>query len=436
VVNARIPSLLLLFTAVVIPLVAATGALALFHRGGVGDCEGCHTIHNSLQGIGMSANLPSGMSNPYLLMGSDSSSTCLHCHQQTGDVGPTTFHVSTPDTEMAPGIPPKQLTPGGDFAWLKKSYSWVPALGQAVSYSYGERHGHNIRSNDYGYFPDGTKTAAPGGSFPSILLSCISCHDPHGKFRRNQDGSITTTGSPIKSSGSFDISPDPDAFSAVGSYRMLGGAGYAPKSQGTPFAFFSGPPAAVAPLFSNRSEDSTVTRVAYGAGMNDWCKNCHTNIHDDVYPGPIKHSSGVTIGSVYLYNYNRYVKSGDVSGVEATAYSSLVPFEIGTSNYAVLKGIVTNTPTKGPNASDGAPTIMCLSCHRAHASGWDEATRWNTVTDYVVNNGTFSQEGAVFQPYGQGRSELEAQRAYYNTPASKFAPMQKTLCNKCHVNDM
>ena len=435
-VFAKIPILLILPTAALMSLAAANGALA-FHSGGVGECEGCHTIHNSSQGRSVAGNLPAGMANAYLLLGSDSSSTCLNCHQQAGDSGPTTYHVSTPDTEMPPGIPPKQLSPGGDFAWLKKSYSWVPALGQAVANSYGERHGHNIRASDYGYLTDITNVTAPGGSYPSASLGCTSCHDPHGKYRRNQDGTITTSGRPTKGSGSFDISPDPDSFDAVGAYRLLAGAGYIPKSLGTTsYAFMYGPPTAVAPLVSNRSEDTTVTRVGYGAGMSDWCRNCHTNMHNDIFPGPLKHPAGTALNSTIIDNYNRYLKTGDVSGLEATAYFSLVPFEVGTNNYAVLKGIVTNTPTKGPNAADGTPQVMCLSCHRAHASGWDEATRWNTVTDFMVYNGQYSQEGQVYQPYGQGRSEMEAQRAYYNTPESKFAPMQKTLCNKCHVNDL
>jgi len=375
------------------------------------------------------------MTNAYLLLGSDSSSTCLNCHQSAGDPGPTSFHVSTPDVEMPPGLPPKQLTPGGDFGWLKKSYSWIPALGQGVAYSYGERHGHNILSATFGYLVDGTKATAPGGTYPSLSLSCISCHDPHGKYRRNQDGSITTSGMSVKGSGSYNTSPDPDSFTAVGAYRLLGGSGYFPKSLGRGFAFIYTIPAAVAPETYNRAEDASVTRVAYGSGMSDWCRNCHTNIHDDVYPAKLKHPAGAALGSTLVYNYNRYVKTGDVSGIEATAYSSLVPFEIGSNYYALLKGIVTNTPTKGPNSSDGNPAVMCLTCHRAHASSWDSATRWNTKTDFIVYNGKYSQEGAIYQPYGQGRTELEASKGYYNTPATQFATMQKSLCNKCHVND-
>jgi hypothetical protein len=32
-------------------------------------------------------------------------------------------YVSTPDTSLGSGQPPVELTPGGDFAWLKKYYT-------------------------------------------------------------------------------------------------------------------------------------------------------------------------------------------------------------------------------------------------------------------------------------------------------------------------
>jgi hypothetical protein len=433
VVNPKI-LLLLVLPAALIAVAAAEKAFA-FHDGSVAECEGCHTMHNSAQGQSMSINpLAPFTANRYLLQGSDQSSTCLACHQQSGDIGPTSYHVSTPDPEMPVGLPPKQLSPGGDFGWLKKSYSWYSALGQPVSSSNGERHGHNIVSGDFGYFADTTKTSAPGGSYPASSLSCISCHDPHGKYRRNLDDTITVSGKPVKGSGSYDTSPDPDGAASVGTYRMLGGVGYAPKSLVSGLAFAYNPPAAVAPETYNRSEDVSVTRVAYGTGMTEWCKNCHTNIHNDAYPTSLKHPSGTSL-VVFIANYNSYVKTGDLSGIEATSYLSLVPFEVGTNNYTVLKGTVTNTPTKGPNVADGNPAVMCLTCHRAHASGWDSATRWNTKTDNIVYNGKYSQQGEIYQPYGQGRSEQEALGAYYATPATKFALTQKSLCNKCHIGD-
>ena len=68
----------------------------------------------------------------------------------------------------------------------------------------------------------------------------------------------------------------------------------------------------------------------------------------------------------------------------------------------------------------------------AHASAWDGMLRWNGKTDYIVYNGLYSQEGQPYQPFGQGRTELEAQKASYDRPASKFGMSQDTLCNKCH----
>ena len=118
-------------TAALISILAVEGAWA-FHDGGVAECEGCHTIHNSVSGQSASVNaIAAGTANNYLMLGSDASSTCLNCHEHAGDAGPTAHHVSTPGSEVPAGQPPKQLTPGGDFGWLKKSFSWTSASGQA-----------------------------------------------------------------------------------------------------------------------------------------------------------------------------------------------------------------------------------------------------------------------------------------------------------------
>lgn len=209
-----------------------------FHSGGVADCEGCHTMHNSYEGLKMGEHNPKpvGQGNQYLLQGSDQSSTCLNCHQHQGDTTPSSYHISTADADMPSGSPPIQLPPGGDFGWVKKMYSWIPRSGSPTEYSWGERHGHNIVAADYGYNADTTNTKAPGGitPYPAANLMCISCHDPHGKYRRNNDGTITTTGKPIRNSGSYPSDGskyyDPDATFAVGVYRLLGGIGYVPKS--------------------------------------------------------------------------------------------------------------------------------------------------------------------------------------------------------------
>jgi hypothetical protein len=418
-------------------IIGTAGESSAFHNGGVGPCEGCHTMHSSFQGIP-----GNGQSQAYLLRGQDPSAVCLYCHEHAGDVGPTTYHVSTPDAELLAGAPPKQLTPGGDFGWLKKTYTWLPAFGQVPKYSYGERHGHNIEAADFFYNADFMNSTAPGGVYPSAGFSCTSCHDPHGRYRRNTDGSIATTGMAIVTSGSFASSPNPGTGS-VGVYRLLGGKGYQPKTLTGEYAFVNDPPTAVAPDRPNRSEDTTQTRVAYGSGMSEWCNNCHTNIHTPihtpVYPGSANliHASDNTakLGVVRMINYYKYINSGTIlSSPSTTPYLSLVPFEEGTLDYTRLKAHAKSDDSylDGP---DSSANVMCLTCHRAHASGWDASTRWNAETEFIVSNGHYSQEGQAYQPYGQGRTEAEALRAYYNKPASVFGLNQDTLCNKCHIGD-
>ncbi len=428
---------MILLTLVVFTVIS--GKAKAFHQGGAGECEGCHTMHNSYEGMPVTPTNPVGTAGVFLLKGSDASSVCLSCHQKSGDTSPASFHVSTADTDMPLGSPPRQLTPGGDFGWLKKAYTWIPALGTLPLTSSGDSHGHNIVAQDYGYFADSYKTTSPGGFYPSASMGCTSCHDPHGKYRRLADGSIAAGGTSIKGSGSLASGPDPDTQQSVGVYRLLGGVGYNPKSLGGGFAFSYNPPAAVAPDTYNRSESLTQTRVAYGSGMSDWCRNCHANIHTDALPTPLKHPAGSPNGSLgarIINYYDQYIKDGNLTGMEANAWLSLVPFEAGTSNYATLKSLVAATPTKGPSATDGTPTVMCLTCHRAHASGWDGSMRWNNRTINIVLNGLYTggQAGQAFQPNAQGRTEQEALRSYYDFPTATFANPQRTLCYKCHLN--
>ena len=106
-------------------LVTAAGPACAFHDGGVASCDGCHTMHNSGGGQPMATGKAAGTGNRYLLRGSDPSSTCLICHASS--VPGDGYRVAT-SPPPAPGNPPLQLTPGGDFAYLQKSYTWVNSV--------------------------------------------------------------------------------------------------------------------------------------------------------------------------------------------------------------------------------------------------------------------------------------------------------------------
>ena len=413
---------------------AASGSAFAFHDGGVATCDGCHTMHNSsgnkIMGTGSATT---GTGSAFLLQGSDASSTCLICHGKAGSPG----GYKIADLAAVAGAAPGNFTPGGDFGWLKKDYTWtLPRAGS----SKGERHGHNIVAEDLGLVADTTLTTAPGGSYPAGSLGCQSCHDPHGRTRVVDAAGTQVTPAlgtkvlPIGDSGSYGAQPD--ANHAVGAYRLLGGAGYAPKSYAAnPFANTA--PVAVAPSTYNRAETTTETRVAYGQGMSEWCGNCHAGLHSSTLSN-LRHPAGneAKLGSM-LANYNAYLKSGDLTGTNATAYSSLVPYEEGTADRAALAAhaSIDGTQTIGPDANSN---VMCLSCHKSHASGFDSMSRWNNKAEFLTVVGEYpgtdapSQEGKDF---AAGRTVAEHKGAYNNRNATNFAYAQRSLCNKCHAKD-
>ncbi len=419
-----------------VTLVAALAALVAagvsttsyaFHSGGVAECEGCHSMHSPKAG------------GDKLLVGSDQSSTCLSCHEHAGDTGPSSYHISTADADLGAGLSPKQRTPGGDFGWLKKTYT---DLTGANSYSEpGRTHGHNIVATDQGFAADDNNTVAPGGSFTSSQLGCQSCHDPHSANRRLPDGTYVKGGvrgsatAPIMASGSYGAIPT--AGNAVGAYRLLRGLGDA--SQGVTFANL---PIAVAPSSYNQSEADNQVRVAYGAaGSNtwgSWCATCHADMHRGT--GNYVHPVDQSLSTEITANYNAYVKSGDLSGLAASAFTSLVPFAENTGDIATLTSHAKNNNSflGGPGTSD---KVMCLSCHRAHASGMMEMLRYDNGYEFMTVNGKYlgtdsgeqtSSRGALQR---RGRTMAEWQAAYYDRPAAKFATYQRVLCNKCHAKD-
>ncbi len=401
-------------------LVVAQRAAA-FHDGSVGQCEGCHVMHG-----------PDASS--YLLAGGDSSSACLNCH---GGSAPSDYTVLS--TNVMPGAPPVNYGPGGDFAWLTKNFTWLDRKGSPLS-SPGDDHGHNVVAVDFGLVRDATRTTAPGGLYPSDQLSCISCHDPHGKYRVGANGPVTTS-MPTRSSGSYGAQPTDTA--AVGAYRLLAGIGYAPRSIPLAPSFVNNPPVAVAPRNWNRDERMTQTRVAYGAGMSEWCSNCHGALHTPVDPSSassFNHPSGASakLSRARISNiYNAYVKTGDLSGTQLTSYSSLVPYEESSTDTLTLAQHANSDGSYAMGPTTGAENVMCLSCHRAHASGWDHGMRWNQSSDAVILGGQWpgidAAGAAAGRDFAQGRTSAETRAAMYGRDASAFAAFQTSLCNKCHA---
>jgi hypothetical protein len=174
--------------------------------------------------------------------------------------------------------------------------------------------------------------------------------------------------------------------------------------------------------------------VAYGSGMSEWCANCHDqflNTTSTFGGGGHPHPAGAIISTQAIIDtYNAYVKTGDMTGTKG--YDTLVPVEEGAAaTYASLASNATNTPNVGYTQMQAGAVVMCLSCHRAHATAFDSMIRWYQSDAFITEDGAYFTSANGNAP----NSVTQATAAYYNRPASAFAPFQRGLCNKCHAKD-
>jgi hypothetical protein len=438
---AKISMLLVAAVAVVFGLSTTSFA---FHSGGVAECEGCHSMHNSLEGTtNVTGRTFAQGTGAYLLKANDQSGACLNCHN-AADTAPSSYHISTNGITPYDSTSPVEMTPGGDFAWLKKTMTFV--VRGNTNTAHGERHGHNIVAADFGYDSDAELSVAPGGTYPAGNLACSSCHDPHGRYRRFADNTYSTTGLPIFNSGSYDNSANPTAgVSAVGAYRILGGNGYQPKSLSGSYAFTSDPMDVVVASTYNRSEAVDQTGIAYGKNVAEWCANCHTGMLKGSYTSGmagLRHpaGNGAKLTADIVTNYNAYVSSGIMTNTNtAKAFSTLAPFATDTNDRTVMKPQAVTGTAGNSNHAAAATTdnVTCLSCHRAHATAFESMIRWN----YAGNEFMTAADSAGTAIYdsvngkGTGLSVAQQQNAYYGRPATYFGGNARSYCNKCHAKD-
>jgi hypothetical protein len=267
-------------------------------------------------------------------------------------------------------------------------------------------------------------------------LACTSCHDQHGKLRRLSTGAFAVTGAPIIASGSYNNSADPAAGQAVGAYRLLRGTGSPASPASAGAVTFGTIFNAVVPSTYNKSDNTAPVKVAYGAGISDWCGTCHTDMVSNT-SAKHTHPTNVAFSSAIQANYNTYLGSGRTG---ASGFDTLAPFQndnlgAAAGDYATLRTLDNNVNQQ----ADGTSRVMCLSCHRAHASGFEFMGRWNNAGEFIAVDGvwpgTDSPSSIASQAkYAQGRTVAETTAAY-NGAQMHYSSYQRSLCNKCHAKD-
>jgi len=323
-----------------------------FHEQGVANCKGCHIMHNSEDGTPVDPDNPPG--NMRLLNDGTASDVCLSCHaDQFGAVLATD-----------PLAPPPERGPGNFVFLFEENINDGPD-GTAVPIP-GSDAGHNLRAPSFGLSTDSRHTHAPGGNFPANRMQCTSCHDAHGNTN----------------------------------YRMLHGSGRIPGSQGFSF-MYDAPVAEGLPLTSGF--ETVNNHVAYQSGMDNWCRNCHMQIHQAgaMKSGPFIHVTNQAMSLTVITQYNQYNGTADPTG--GTSSASYIP-EVAFEDPAN-----TINRTIGPSISS---KVTCMSCHRAHATSAPDAGRWDFNVDLLWNDGMASGSYPIPSPYP--------------------SPNQGPLCEKCH----
>ncbi len=131
------------------------------------------------------------------------------------------------------------------------------------------------------------------------------------------------------------------------------------------------------------------------------------------------HPVGEDMGGVVAATYNAYISTDQIVGGNiATAYRGLVPFEAVNVDLAAINPM---NYTQGP---DGVDQVMCLSCHRAHASAFPDAGRWDFGATFIVDSHPMTGDG--------GATADDVTNKYYQYT---FVENQRSLCNKCHIKD-
>jgi hypothetical protein len=399
---------LILAVAALMTLGFGSAAFAL-HSGGVGHCDACHTMHNSQGNAPINPAFSIGdAGNSQLLVGSDPSSACLTCHVR--------IYRSLSDGSTTAA---NTYTPGGDFYWVTVD---TPANDRG-GITGAAQHGHSVIAADFGIAMDDTVTTGPSDgtvNYPANQLGCNSCHDPHGKIANNANPL------PIAASGSYGSHDSAaPAGAMLGNYRLLGGIGYdggGLYGGGVIGISFTEPPPVAEAYHGSRGQwpaETDTNHVDYGSGMSEWCANCHSGFTADGATAHRHPASDDAHLNGHASAYNQYRATGDVSPTytSADSYDRLVPFERGlTDPFAIT---LDSSSTVGPDSNSN---VMCLTCHRAHATGWADALRWDPGEELIAHSAALGEAYGVHLYYGDDIS-------------TRYNEFQRSLCNRCHLQD-
>ncbi len=292
-----------------------------------GNCANCHTMHNSQDGVAVTATPEAS-----LLVGG-----CVACH--SSDTGSTIVN-NTPIVYNTTGYPTQPLA-GGNFAGVATD----------------DTKGHNV----YGISgPDSNLSSAPGN------VSCSgNTNACHNSLAVSNTDAFEKDG--FKVNGCQGCHVQIKHHSDTGAYRALQGHenGYVggvedPNWEQNP-----------SQANHNKYKGSTTPgqELSQGGSMSAFCSGCHSEFHA---------TSGIGAGTAS----SPWIRHPtDIALPETGEYGSYDP----SASYDNSAPVAYTDPTSPTRAT---AVVMCLSCHRAHGSDQPDALRFDYTAMVAGGGGT------------------------------------------------
>ncbi|HIJ78265.1 MAG: hypothetical protein OEY01_03035 [Desulfobulbaceae bacterium] len=312
-----------------------------------GVCSGCHTMHNSQDGVDVVA---AGVSRALTKGG------CVGCHTGTNDgLNDIPYVIST---TAAYGT---NTLAGGNFKWVADG---------------SDAAGHNVqgiatRDGALGITPPGN-----GGTALATQITCAGTAGCHGK-KTELDQFTAMSGAHHGNDSTVN------GLSLAGSYRFLSGI---LGKEDTNWEYTNGAGDHNQYYGVDRGTDNG---TADDAGtISALCAQCHGTFHTGA--GEISYAGAMDSPWV------RHPTDFDLSSIVDKAnkeyqYYTTYSVEAPVATSVLTSGVVTTlVNTNVQTAGNGI--VVCVSCHRAHGSPYADLLRWNYST-MDAHNGVTGNTG-------------------------------------------
>lgn len=367
----------------------ALGLGAIMLAGGAGaqvqgQCSNCHTMHASQD------NQPMG-SGPFdVLLFND----CIGCHTGTnGTGGPSGTVLGT----NAPGVL-DTVDPFTTGTFLAGGNFWSVEQGN-------DAHGHNVMvlaanpvDDVLGNIPPGYDGTTPSvGPFPEPYLSCGGATGCHGDLTVSRTDSEAQSFAAI--AGAHHGQTGVVDGSTVGqSFRFLLGM---PGGEDDDYEFTSS--ASDHNIYAGKARTADTDDADDGLGalsMSGLCAKCHANFHNSIPAGTLTGIQGSDWGNPWIRHPTDFDFStlGGEYAVNMGDYNPEVPVgrDIATVGAGNFQGLVGSANQASNIGATGGNIVICLSCHRAHGSQYNDILRWDYEDMVAGNAGAAADTGCFY----------------------------------------